>query len=129
MSYTWLAYKEGCVAQTSNNSVPMCSPLGGMGNTIAVPPLDAIGPGGEKPPVWMSTKLCEWYDADTAQAVLQGTLSRCSESLVETARVQDARQSRAAHRSGYNALAGPPAEEDLPRDDDGIPALHTREEL
>ncbi|MEH6589446.1 MAG: hypothetical protein V7746_04260 [Halioglobus sp.] len=45
-----------------------------MGNTIAVPPLDAIGPtGGEKPPVWMSMKLCEWYDADTAQAVLQGT--------------------------------------------------------
>ena len=72
-SYTWLAYQEDCVAQTSNNSVPMCSPLGGMGNTISVPPLDAIGPGGEKPPVWMSTKLCEWYDADTAQAVLQGT--------------------------------------------------------
>lgn len=73
-SYTWMAAQEGCVAQTSNNSVPMCSPLGGMGNTIAVPPLDAIGPtGGDKPPVWMSTKLCEWYDADTAQAVLQGT--------------------------------------------------------
>jgi L-2-hydroxycarboxylate dehydrogenase (NAD+) len=72
-AYTWLAYEEDCVAQTSNNSVPMCSPLGGMGNTIAVPPLDAIGPSGEKPPVWMSTKLCEWYDADTAQAVLQGT--------------------------------------------------------
>ncbi len=72
-SYTWLAYEADCVAQTSNNSVPMCSPLGGMGNTISVPPLDAIGPGGDKPPVWMSTKLCEWYDADTAQAVLQGT--------------------------------------------------------
>jgi LDH2 family malate/lactate/ureidoglycolate dehydrogenase len=72
-SYTWLAHKENCVAQTSNNSVPMCSPLGGMGNTIAVPPLDAIGPSGKKPPVWMSTKLCEWYDADTAQAALQGT--------------------------------------------------------
>lgn len=72
-SYTWLAHEENCVAQTSNNSVPMCSPLGGMGNTISVPPLDAIGPSGVKPPVWMSTKLCEWYDADTAQAVLQGT--------------------------------------------------------
>jgi len=72
-SYTWMAHEENCVAQTSNNSVPMCSPLGGMGNTIAVPPLDAIGPSGDKPPVWMSTKLCEWYDADTAQAVLQGT--------------------------------------------------------
>ena len=72
-SYTWLAHEQDCVAQCSNNSVPMCSPLGGMGNTISVPPLDAIGPSGEKPPVWMSTKLCEWYDADTAQAALQGT--------------------------------------------------------
>lgn len=72
-AYTWLAHQANCVAQTSNNSVPMCSPLGGMGNVIAVPPLDAIGPSGKKPPVWMSTKLCEWYDADTAQAVLQGT--------------------------------------------------------
>jgi len=75
-SSTWLAHEQDCVAQTSNNSVPMCSPLGGMGNTIAVPPLDAIGPSGDKPPVWMSTKLCEWYDADTAQAVLQGTKLR-----------------------------------------------------
>ena len=75
-AYTWMAHQENCVAQTSNNSVPMCSPLGGMGNTIAVPPLDAIGPSGEKPPVWMSTKLCEWYDADTAQAVLQGTKTK-----------------------------------------------------
>ncbi|WP_163934851.1 Ldh family oxidoreductase [Paraferrimonas sp. SM1919] len=72
-SYTWMAAQEDCVALTSNNSVPMCSPLGGMGNVISVPPLDAIGPYGEKAPVWMSTKLCEWYDADTAQAVLQGT--------------------------------------------------------
>lgn len=72
-SYTWLAHQADCVAQTSNNSVPMCSPLGGMVNTIAVPPFDAIGPSGKKPPVWTSTKLCEWYDADTAQAALQGT--------------------------------------------------------
>ena len=72
-AYTWLAYEEDCFAITSNNSVPMCSPLGGMGNTIAVPPLDAIAPSGDEAPVWMSTKLCEWYDAHTAQAVLQGT--------------------------------------------------------
>ncbi|GLP96077.1 Ldh family oxidoreductase [Paraferrimonas sedimenticola] len=72
-SYAWMAHRENCVALTSNNSVPMCSPLGGMGNTISVAPLDAIGPSGSKPPVWMSTKVCEWYDADTAQAALQGT--------------------------------------------------------
>ena len=72
-AYAWLANRANCVALTSNNSVPMCSPLGGMSNTISVPPLDGIGIAGDKPPVWMSTKLCEWYDADTAQAVLQGT--------------------------------------------------------
>ena len=72
-AYTWLAYQADCVAQTSNNSVPMCAPLDGMDNTISVPPFDAIGPGGNKPPVWTSTKFCEWYDADTSQAVLQGT--------------------------------------------------------
>ncbi|MEP3046627.1 MAG: Ldh family oxidoreductase [Roseibium sp.] len=72
-SYAWLANRADCVAQTSNNSVPMCAPMGGMSNTIAVPPFDAIGPSGDKPPVWTSTKLCEWYDGDTAQAVLQGT--------------------------------------------------------
>jgi L-2-hydroxycarboxylate dehydrogenase (NAD+) len=72
-SYTWLAYEQDCLALTSNNSVPMCSPLGGMSNTISVPPWDGIAPGGEEPPIWMSTKLCEWYDGHTAQAVLQGT--------------------------------------------------------
>jgi L-2-hydroxycarboxylate dehydrogenase (NAD+) len=72
-SYAWLAYEQDCLALTSNNSVPMSSPLGGMGNTISVPPWDGIAPGGDEPPVWMSTKLCEWYDGDTAQAVLQGT--------------------------------------------------------
>ncbi len=72
-SYTWLAYEQDCFALTSNNSVPMASPLGGMSNTISVAPWDGIAPGGEEPPVWMSTKLCEWYDGHTAQAVLQGT--------------------------------------------------------
>ena len=72
-AYTWMAHQADCVAQTSNNSVPMCSPLGGMGNTISVPPFDAIGPSGENPPVWTSTKFCEWYDADTSEAVLQGS--------------------------------------------------------
>ena len=75
-AYAWLAYEQDCLALTSNNSVPMNSPLGGMGNTISVPPWDGIAPGGAKPPVWMSTKLCEWYDADTAQSVLQGTKVR-----------------------------------------------------
>ena len=72
-SYAWLAYEQDCLALTSNNTVPMSSPLGGMGNTISVPPWDGIAPGGDEPPVWMSTKLCEWYDGHTAQAVLQGT--------------------------------------------------------
>ena len=72
-AYAWMAYQQDCLALTSNNTVPMNSPLGGMSNTISVPPWDAIAPGGEEPPVWMSTKLCEWYDGDSAQAALQGT--------------------------------------------------------
>lgn len=72
-SYAWLAYEQDCLALTANNSVPMASPLGGMGNVIQVGPLDGIAPSGKEAPVWMSTKVCEWYDADTAQAVLQGT--------------------------------------------------------
>ena len=32
--------REDCLALTSNNSAPMCSPLGGMSNTISVPPWD-----------------------------------------------------------------------------------------
>ena len=75
-SYAWLAYEQDCWAMTANNSVPMCSPLGGMGNVIQVGPIDGICPGGGEPPIWMSSKVCEWYDGDTAQAVLQGTRVR-----------------------------------------------------
>jgi len=75
-AYAWLAYEQNCLALTANNTVPMCSPLGGMGNVIQVGPLDGIVPGGDEPPVWMSTKVCEWYDGHTAQAVLQGTKVR-----------------------------------------------------
>ena len=72
-AYAWMAYEQDCYAQTSNNTVPMCSPFGGMGNTIAVPPFDTITPSGKEAPVTASIKFCEWYDAHTAQAVLQGT--------------------------------------------------------
>lgn len=72
-AYTWYAHQEDCLALTSNNTVPMNSPLGGMSNTISVPPWDGIAPSGDEPPIWMSTKLCEWYDGDSAQAALQGT--------------------------------------------------------
>ena len=72
-AYTWMAYEQDCVAQTSNNSVALASPFGAMGRVLAGPPLDAIGPGGDKPPVWMSTMLQEWHDGHVAQAALDGT--------------------------------------------------------
>ncbi|GAD03909.1 Ldh family oxidoreductase [Agarivorans albus] len=72
-SYAWMAHEQNMFAQTSNNSVPMASPYGGMANVLSVPPFDAIAPSGNEAPVWTSVKLCEWYDADTAQSVLQGT--------------------------------------------------------
>ena len=72
-AYTWMAYQQDCVALCSNNSVGLASPYGAMGRVLAGPPLDAIGPGGDKPPVWMSTMLQEWHDGHVAQAALDGT--------------------------------------------------------
>jgi L-2-hydroxycarboxylate dehydrogenase (NAD+) len=71
-AYTWLAYQQNMAALASNNSPPLAAPFGGMENKLAVPPWDGIIPSGEEEPIWMSTKLAEFYDADVATAYLQG---------------------------------------------------------
>lgn len=71
-AYTWLAYEQDMAALASNNSPPLAAPFGGMENNLAVPPWDGIIPSGEQEPIWMSTKLAEFYDADVATAYLQG---------------------------------------------------------
>jgi LDH2 family malate/lactate/ureidoglycolate dehydrogenase len=69
--YVHLAYEQDMMAIASNNSVPLAAPLGGMQNVLSCPPFDAIVPSGDEPPIWVSLKFAEWYDADIAEAVLQ----------------------------------------------------------
>ena len=71
-AYTWLAYQQDMAALASNNTPPLAAPFGGMENKLACPPWDGIIPSGDEEPIWMSTKLAEFYDAHVATAYLQG---------------------------------------------------------
>jgi L-2-hydroxycarboxylate dehydrogenase (NAD+) len=68
--YVYMAYEQDMVGISSNNTVPLAAPFGGMENRLGCPPFDAIIPGGDEPPIWASLKFAEWYDADIAEAVL-----------------------------------------------------------
>ena len=69
--YVHLAWEEDMMAMSSNNTVPLAAPFGGMENLLSCPPFDTIVPSGEQPPIWASLKFAEWYDADISEAVLQ----------------------------------------------------------
>lgn len=69
-SYSQMAMEAGMFAMTSNNSVPLSAPFGGMDFGISVPPFDAACVGGEELPLVTSVKLCEGYDADISDAIL-----------------------------------------------------------
>ena len=57
---------------SSNNTVPLAAPFGGMLNKLSCAPFDAISPAGDKPPVWTSVALAEFYDADVSEAAIHG---------------------------------------------------------
>jgi L-2-hydroxycarboxylate dehydrogenase (NAD+) len=69
--YVYRAYEQDMMAFASNNSVPLAAPFGGMENRLSCPPFDAIAPSGNRPPVWTSVALAEFYDADISEAALQ----------------------------------------------------------
>ena len=69
--YVHLAWEQDMMAMSSNNSVPLAAPFGGMHNLLSCPPFDTIVPSGNEPPIWASLKFAEWYDADISEAVLQ----------------------------------------------------------
>lgn len=69
--YAYMAFEEDMVGITSNNTVPLAAPYGGMENLLSCPPFDAIFPAGYEAPIWVSTKFAEFYDADISEAVLQ----------------------------------------------------------
>jgi L-2-hydroxycarboxylate dehydrogenase (NAD+) len=70
--YVYKAFEQDMMAFASNNSVPLAAPYGGMVNKLSCPPFDAITPAGNKPPIWASLALAEFYDADVSEAAIHG---------------------------------------------------------
>ena len=66
--YVYKAFEHDMMAFSSNNTVPLAAPFGGLHNKLSSPPFDAIAPTGEKAPIWTSVALAEFYDADVAEA-------------------------------------------------------------
>jgi LDH2 family malate/lactate/ureidoglycolate dehydrogenase len=68
--YVYKAFEEDMMAFSSNNTVRLAAPFGGMRNLLSCPPFDAITPAGNQPPIWASVALAEFYDADVAEAAI-----------------------------------------------------------
>lgn len=68
--YVYKAFERDMMAMSSNNTVPLAAPFGGMHNRLSCPPFDAIAPAGERPPIWTSVALAEFYDADVSEAAI-----------------------------------------------------------
>ena len=66
--YVYKAFEQDMMAMSSNNTVPLAAPFGGMLNKLSCAPFDAISPAGDQPPIWTSVALAEFYDADVAEA-------------------------------------------------------------
>lgn len=70
IAYTSLALENDMFAFASNNAIPLAAPYGGMDFLMGIHPLDAVCPGGEEPPMIISLKVGEGYDADITDALL-----------------------------------------------------------
>jgi len=68
--YVYRAFENDMMGIASNNTVPLAAPFGGMQNRLSCPPFDAIVPSGDRPPIWTSVAMAEFYDADVSEAAL-----------------------------------------------------------
>lgn len=68
--YVYKAFEQDMMAFSSNNTVPLAAPFGGLHNKLSCPPFDAIVPAGDKSPIWTSVALAEFYDADVSEAAI-----------------------------------------------------------
>lgn len=68
--YVYKAFEQDMMAFSSNNTVPLAAPYGGLHNKLSCPPFDAIVPAGDKSPIWTSVALAEFYDADVSEAAI-----------------------------------------------------------
>ena len=66
--YVYKAFEQDMMAFSSNNTVPLAAPFGGLINKLSAAPFDAIAPAGDRNPVWASVALAELYDADISEA-------------------------------------------------------------
>jgi len=68
--YVYKAFEQDMMAFSSNNTVPLAAPFGGLHNKLSCPPFDAISPAGNEKPIWTSIALAEFYDADISEAAI-----------------------------------------------------------
>jgi LDH2 family malate/lactate/ureidoglycolate dehydrogenase len=68
--YVYKAFEQDMMAFSSNNTVPLAAPYGGLHNKLSCPPFDAIAPAGNNNPIWTSIALAEFYDADISEAAI-----------------------------------------------------------
>jgi len=68
--YVYKAFENDMMGIASNNTVPLAAPFGGMQNRLSCPPFDAIVPSGDRPPIWTSVAMAEFYDADVSEAAI-----------------------------------------------------------
>ena len=68
--YVYKAFENDMMGMASNNTVPLAAPFGGMQNRLSCPPFDAIVPNGDRPPIWTSVAMAEFYDADVSEAAI-----------------------------------------------------------
>ena len=104
-AYAYMAWEQDMVAVTSNNTVPLTAPFGGMENVLSSPPFDAIIPSGAEAPLWASVKFAEFYDGDIAEAVLQNKPMKGMWLIdPETGELTDDATKYAKRREGYGRV-------------------------
>ena len=52
--YVYKAFEQDMMAFSSNNTVPLAAPFGGLFNKLSCAPFDAITPAGDRNPIWTS---------------------------------------------------------------------------
>ena len=70
-TYVRMAARENMMAITTNNSLPLVSPWGGMENVLSGAPFAAATPGGEHPPIVSDIQAVEVHDGDLSEAYFQ----------------------------------------------------------
>ncbi len=69
-TYTSLALEQDMFAMSTNNSMPLAAPWGGMENRLSGAPFCAVLPGGEEHPLVTDIQCVEVHDGNLSEAAL-----------------------------------------------------------